>query len=180
MSKLFLQKYHIVLVFIALVGLLIAIKSNTLRSPFHWDVMGYSIPTTENVYHRGVIIDKSSPINHPPLFFVSLALTWKVFGKSLLVSHLFNIFLGSLGLAFLFFLAKQLYGMRVAVVSVILLAFNQIFFSQVGLVYLSIALMTFAVLSVYFYVRNKYVFYIISASLMLLVKETSVIILIGV
>ncbi|MFB0564111.1 MAG: glycosyltransferase family 39 protein [Candidatus Aminicenantaceae bacterium] len=180
LSRLLPKKYNFYLIFIVIFTLLIVIKLNTLTAPFHWDVMGYAVPTTEAVYHNGVLIDKSSPINHPPLFFIVHALIWKIFGKSLLVSHLFNIVLGSLGLTFLFFLAKELYGSRVAVTATLLLTFNQIFFSQVGQVYLSIALMSTAILSVYFYLKKKYVLYIISASLMLLVKETSVVVLIAI
>jgi len=168
------------LIFLVIFILLIVIKFNILTAPFHWDAMGYVISATENVYDHGVIINKTGSTGHPPLFLIALASAWKIFGKSLLVSHLFNIFLGALGLTFLFFLAGKLYGDKVAVVTTLLLFFNQTFFSQVGIVYLSIALMSMAILSVYFYVKQKYLLYIISASLMLLVKETTIVILISI
>jgi len=179
---LFLKKtrFNFFLLFLVILVFLVVIKVNILTAPFHWDAMGYVIPAAENVYNKGVIINKTDSTGHPPLFFIGLALMWKIFGKSLLVSHLFNIFWGGLGLTFLFFLAKELYGKRVAVVATLLLAFNQIFFSQLGILHLSTALTSMAILSVYSYIKQKYLLYIIATSLMLLVKETTVVILLSI
>lgn len=168
---------NFVLIFIAISLVLIFLKWNTLNAPFHWDVMSFAVPTAENIYNHGVFIAKTGSTGHPPLFLVILALTWKIFGKSLFVSHFLNIILGALGLTCLFFLANKLYGIKVAITSFIFLLFNQTFFTQVGIVYLSIPLMSSAILTVFAYIQRKYWLYFVSAISMLLVKETSLIIL---
>jgi len=168
---------NFVLIFIAISLVLIFLKWNTLHAPFHWDVMSFTVPTAENIYHHGVFISKAGSTGHPPLFLSVLALTWKIFGKSLFVSHFLNIILGALGLTCLFFLANKLYGIKVAITSFIFLLFNQTFFTQVGIVYLSIPLMSTAILTVYAYIQRKYWLYLVSAISMLLVKETSLVIL---
>ena len=99
---------NFVLIFIAISLVLIFLKWNTLHAPFHWDVMGFAVPIAENIYHHGVFITKTGSTGHPPLFLAILALTWKIFGKSLFVSHFLNIILGALGLTCLFFLANKL------------------------------------------------------------------------
>lgn len=168
---------QVVLIFIGIISALVLLKYNTLNAPFHWDVMSFAVPTAENIYNHGVFVAKTGSTGHPPLFLVILALTWKIFGKSLFVSHFLNIILGALGLTSLFFLANRLYGIKVAITSFIFLLFNQTFFTQVGIVYLSIPLMSSAILTVYAYIQRKYWLYLVSAISMLLIKETSLIVL---
>ncbi len=166
-----------ILVLLAITCVLVLLKYNTLNAPFHWDVMGFAVPTAENIYHNGIFIAGTGSTGHPPLFAAVLALTWKIFGKTLLVSHLMNILFGALGLTCLFFLAHRLYGLKVAVTAALLLLFNQTFFTQVGIVYLSIPLMSLAVLTVFAYIRRTCWLYFVAATAMLLVKETSLIVL---
>jgi len=177
MQLFFLKKSgpQVVLVFIGIIFVLVLLKYNTLNAPFHWDVMGFAVQSAENIYHHGVFIKKTGSTGHPPLFLAILALSWKIFGKSLFVSHFLNIIFGALGLTSLFFFANKLYGIRVAITSFIFLLFNQTFFTQVGIVYLSIPLMFTAILTVYAYIQRKYWLYLVSAISMLLVKETSLV-----
>lgn len=165
------------LVFLFIILVLLLLKHNTLCAPFHWDTMGFIIPAAEDIFHHGVFINKARSTGHPPLFLLTLALTWKIFGKKLFVSHLLNIIIGSLGLTSLFFLAKKLYGIKVALLASTFLLFNQTFFSQLGLVYLSIPLVFTAVLTVFSYIQQKYWLYLFSAVSMLLIKETSIVVL---
>lgn len=165
------------LVFIFIILVLLLLKYNILCAPFHWDTMGFVIPAAEDIFHHGVFINKARSTGHPPLFLLTLSLTWKLFGKKLFVSHLLNIIIGSLGLTSLFFLTKKLYGIKVALLASTFLLFNQTFFSQLGLVYLSIPLVLTAVLSVFSYIQQKYWLYLCSAVSMLLIKETSIVVL---
>ena len=174
------KRYYVlrfILVLLAISCVLVLLKYNTLNAPFHWDVMGFAVPTAENIYHNGILIAGTGSTGHPPLFAAVLALTWKIFGKTLLVSHFMNLLFGALGLTCLFFLAHRLYGLKVAVTAALLLLFNQTFFTQVGIVYLSIPLMSLAVLTVFAYIRRTYWLYFVAATAMLLVKETSLIVL---
>jgi hypothetical protein len=179
MQLLFFKKSgpQFVLICIGIISALVLLKYNTLNAPFHWDVMGFAVPAAENIYNHGVFVAKTGSTGHPPLFLAILALTWKIFGKSLFVSHFLNIILGALGLTSLFFLANRLYGIKVAITSFMFLLFNQTFFTQVGIVYLSIPLMSSAILTVYAYIQRKYWLYLVSAVSMLLIKETSLIVL---
>ena len=141
--------------------------------------MGYVVPSAQAFYKTGLISSLTGMTGHPPLFFIALASVWKLFGNSLLVSHVFVLFLGALCLTFLFKLTDKIFGLREAVTATILLLSNQLFFAQVGTVYLSIPLTCMAVLTVYLYLERKYWLYGVSAAAMLLVKETAIIVLLA-
>ncbi len=161
-------------------GLLVILKFNTLTAPFHWDAMKYVVPSAEEIYLRWANISKTASTGHPPLYYVLLAGAWKIFGKTLLVSHLLDLFWGAVGLTSFCLLALRLYGRRVAVCATLLLVSNQIFFSQAGMVHLELALMSAEILTVYFYIRRKIGFYILATMIMLLIKETAAIVFIAI
>ncbi len=166
--------------FLFLFVLLLVVKSNILRAPYYWDVMGYVIQAASAFYKTGQISSLTGLTGHPPLFFIALASVWKLFGNSLLVSHVFILFLGALSLFFLFKLTNKLYGPREAVAAILLLLSNQLYFAQVGMVYLSIPVTCLAILTVYLYLGQKYWLYGVSAAAMLLVKETAIVVLLAI
>jgi len=165
------------IVFFVFLGLLLLVKFNTLHAPFHWDALGFVIQSAEAIHDHGIIINKTGSTGHPPLFLLMLVLTWTVFGKGILVSHLLNIVIGALGLTVLFFFASRFYGLPTALVATVLLFFCQTFFAQVGIVYLEIAVMTAAISVVYAYVTDRYWLYFFSAIVMCLVKESALVII---
>ena len=165
------------IVFFVFLALLLLVKLNTLQAPFHWDALGFVIQSAEAIHDHGIIISRTGSTGHPPLFMLILTLIWAVFGKGILVSHLLNIVIGALGLTLLFFFAHRLYGLHTALVATILLFFCQTFFTQVGIVYLEIAVMTAAISVVYAYVTDRYWLYLISAVVMCLVKESALVVL---
>lgn len=166
--------------FFFLFVLLLIVKSNILRAPYYWDVLGYVNRAASSFYKTGQIASLTGMTGHPPLFFIALASLWKLFGNSLLVSHVFILFLGASSLFFLFKLANKLYGPREAVAATLLLLSNQLFFAQVGTIYLSTPVTCLAILTVYLYLDQKYLLYGISAAAMLLVKETAIVVLLAI
>jgi hypothetical protein len=166
--------------FLLFLLLLLAAKANVLSAPYHWDVMGYVMPSAQAFFDTGQLSSLTGISGHPPLFFVLLAVFWKVFGQSIVVSHALVLIFGALCLTASFVLTEKLYSWKEAVGVVTLLFFNQLFFAQVGTVYLSVPLMCLAVISLHFYLRQKLWLYLISASAMLMIKETSVVVLLAV
>jgi len=152
---------------------LLIVKANILNAPYHWDVMGYVIPSADAFYESWHLSSLTGLSGHPPLFFIVLALAWKLFGQSLVVSHVLVLIFGALGLTVLFVLTENLFTWKEAAAAVLLLFFNQLFFAQVGMVYLSVPLMCLALFTVYFYRRQKNLLFVVSAAAMLLVKETA-------
>jgi len=169
-----------VIIFAALFIILVIFKLNTLTAPFHWDAMRYVIPSAEAIQGDWTQIPKTASAGHPPLYYILLVLAWDVFGKTRLVSHLFDIWLGAIGLTSLLFLGRRLYGWGVAVSATLLLLFNQIFFAQVGIVHLEVAVMSAEILAVFCYLREKKGLYLVSTMAMLLIKETAAVVLVSI
>jgi hypothetical protein len=59
-----------------------------LRLPYFWDEAGYYVPAARDLWLTGTLIPHSTPSNaHPPLVMAYLALAWKIFGYSPLVTR---------------------------------------------------------------------------------------------
>ena len=59
-----------------------------LRLPYFWDEAGYYVPAARDLFLTGSLIPQSTPSNaHPPLVMAWLALAWRVFGYSPLVTR---------------------------------------------------------------------------------------------
>src|ERR1700748_2156560 len=66
---------------------LIALHAPLLRLPYFWDEAGYYIPAARDLF-SGSLIPYSTPSNaHPPLVMAWLALAWKIFGQSQIVTR---------------------------------------------------------------------------------------------
>jgi len=148
---------------IVLVLGLIILKVDVLNLPFHWDSMGYVMYSAQRLEGAGTWLERIGSTVHPPLYYTGLLLGWKMFGRTILVSHIFDLLIGVLGLAFIFFLAKRFYGRTAGLIS--------------GSNHLEVASAAAAVAAVHFYAKERRAAYVISAAVMLLVKETTVVVL---
>jgi len=151
-------------------------KLDIISLPFHWDAIGYVIPSAEIIYSPGNLLDKLGATVHPPFYYLGLASAWWLFGKSLVVSHIYDLLIGIAGLVFLFLLTAELYGKKTGFLAVILLALNPLFFAQWGNVHLEVAVTAAALGTIYFYKKGSFWGYSICASVMLLTKETAMVV----
>src|SRR5947209_8267481 len=79
-------------------ALLLAAHAPLLRLPYFWDEAGYYIPAARDLL-SGSLIPYSTPSNaHPPLVMAWLALAWKIFGQSQIVTRIAMLLLASFSL----------------------------------------------------------------------------------
>lgn len=154
----------------------------TRSIPYWWDSAGYIV-----VGARNLIASNFWPLDvgipgayaHPILFPLLIAVLWKVFGESLLLSHLVNLFFSGLLLTYVFLLGRQLTGNKlhgafIGAIAGMLLLFTPLFYAQLGIIYLEIPATAFAVMTVYYFLKRQFVPYLIASVLMLLIKEVAV------
>jgi hypothetical protein len=68
------------IVFLAVLGVVLAAHAPLLRLPYYWDEAGYYIPAAFDFFRTGSLIPFSTLSNaHPPLPSVFLAACWKLF-----------------------------------------------------------------------------------------------------
>jgi hypothetical protein len=165
-----------VLLFAVLAILLIVSHASLLRLPYFWDEAGYYIPAARDLL-AGSLIPYSTPSNaHPPLVMAWLALSWKLFGQSQLVTRCAMLLLAAFSLLGFFRLAKAVSNSTVASVSTLLTAIYPVFFAQSSLaqVDLPAAGLTFWALEAH--VRRRTVAMAIWFSLAALTKETAILV----
>ena len=76
------------IIFPALFAIVLAAHAPLLRLPYYWDEAGYYIPAAFDFFRTGSLIPYSTLSNaHPPLPAIYLAIGWKLFGFSPLVTR---------------------------------------------------------------------------------------------
>ena len=94
---------------------LMLLHAPLLRLPYFWDEAGYYIPAARDLFLTGSLIPHSTPSNaHPPLALAYLALAWRIFGYSTLVTRTAMLGLGAFSLLGLFRLSKTVANFPVA------------------------------------------------------------------
>jgi hypothetical protein len=119
--------------FVLFAVVLIALHAPLLRLPYFWDEAGYYIPAARDLF-SGSLIPYSTPSNaHPPLVMAWLALAWKIFGQSQIVTRSAMLLLAAFSLLGFFRLARTVANSMVAACSTLLVAIYPVFFAQSSL-----------------------------------------------
>ena len=112
---------------------LIALHAPLLRLPYFWDEAGYYVPAARDLF-SGSLIPYSTPSNaHPPLVMAWLALSWKLFGQSQIVTRCAMLLLAAFSLLGFFRLARTVANSTAAACSTLLVAIYPVFFAQSSL-----------------------------------------------
>jgi len=132
-----------------------------LSYPYYWDESWPYMPAIREMYKHGVslmpyAVDPGLSHCHP-LFFHAVAATWMhIFGTSHIAMHSFPLFISILLLIAIYEAGLRLFNERVAIMALILVATQVAFFVQSSFVLFEVLVAFLAFLSLYFYVKNKY------------------------
>lgn len=113
----------------------------------------------------------------PPLIFELVALGYNFFGFDKAIPRLIIIFFAFLALYFTFLIGKKLYGKKVGFLASFLLFLSPLFFAQSGLFHTDLPLTALTLVVFYCFLSEKRIGYFVAASLMVLTKETSILVL---
>src|SRR5882762_2008667 len=110
---------------------LMLLHAPLLRLPYFWDEAGYYIPAARDLFLTGTLIPQSTPSNaHPPLVMAWLALAWRVFGYSTLVTRTAMLAVSAFSLLGLFRLSRIAANLPVAWATTALVALYPVYFTQ--------------------------------------------------
>jgi Dolichyl-phosphate-mannose-protein mannosyltransferase len=113
---------------------LMLLHAPLLRLPYFWDETGYYVPVARDLFLTGSPIPVSTPSNaHPPLVMAWLALAWRIFGYSTLVTHTAMLAVSAFSLVGLFRLARVAANLPVAWVTTVLVALYPVYYTQSSL-----------------------------------------------
>jgi hypothetical protein len=113
---------------------LMLLHAPLLRLPYFWDEAGYYVPVARDLFLTGTLIPQSTPSNaHPPLVMAWLALAWRVFGYSTLVTRTAMLAVSAFSLLGLFRLSRLAANLPVAWATTALVALYPVYFTQSSL-----------------------------------------------
>ena len=158
---------------------LMLLHSPLLRLPYFWDEAGYYVPAARDLFLTGTLIPQSTPSNaHPPLVMAYLALAWRLFGYSTLVTRTAMLALSAFSLLGLFRLSRIAANLPVAWATTALVALYPVYFTQSSMaqVDLPAAGFTFWALAAYIasYREDRPWKQVLWFSLAALAKETAI------
>jgi 4-amino-4-deoxy-L-arabinose transferase-like glycosyltransferase len=159
-------------------GGLLALHYPLLRLPYFWDEAGYYVPAALDFYRSWLLIPASTlPTGHTPLLMVYLALAWRVFGFSPVVTRAAMILVAAATVVASYVLARRVAPREAAIWSVLLLALSPMFFAVTPLVYMDLPAALFTTLAVLALLERRMLMFAAVASLAVLTKETAVVLL---
>ncbi len=119
------------LLFALFFAVLMLLHAPLLRLPYFWDEAGYYVPAARDLFLTGALIPTSSISNaHPPLVMAWLALAWRVFGYSTLVTRTAMLAVSAFALLGLFRLSRIAANLPVAWATTALAALYPVYFTQ--------------------------------------------------
>jgi Dolichyl-phosphate-mannose-protein mannosyltransferase len=175
-SSAWVQQFLLFALFFA--GLML-LHAPLLRLPYFWDEAGYYVPAARDLFLTGTLIPQSTPSNaHPPLVMAWLALAWRVFGYSTLVTRTAMLAVSAFALLGLFRLSRIAANLPVAWATTALVALYPVYFTQSSMaqVDLPAAGFTFWALAAYIedYKEERPWKQMLWFSLAVLAKETAI------
>lgn len=179
-----LQNYDM-LIAISWFVIILLLKFHILNLPYHWDELGAYIQPTHWLAQGSLfrVLPGFHPpymfYGHPPGIYLSLASIYKIFGESIWISHMYVIAIAFLGVYFVYLLGKQLCNRFVGIWASVLLFFSPIYFSQSGMVTGDIVMTSFALMTLYYLFKRKYIPYLLSGFCLVMIKESSLAIIVA-
>lgn len=158
----------------------IIVKFPHLGVPYFWDEAWSYFPAVFKMYETGPgLLPGALPLwdaKGHPLFFFFLSSSWmRMVGTSVFWVHVlpFIISLGTLTATY--FLVKKHANKWAANIAVLLLSVQSLFLAQATMLLPEMLITLLLLLSIDFYLRKKYWWVILFASLMVMTKETSIV-----
>lgn len=112
---------------------------------------------------------------HPLLFYASAAAWMKIFGDSHIAQHSFCLFVSVLTLLVMYEVCYQWFNKRVALFTLLLLPLQLIFFVQSTFLLPEIMIGLFTLLTLYYYIKRKYLLTWLCCTALMLTKESGMV-----
>ncbi len=164
------------LLFALLFAGLMLLHAPLLRLPYFWDEAGYYIPVARDLYLTGSPIPQSTLSNaHPPLVMAWLALAWRLFGYSTLVTRTAMLAVAAFSLRGLFRLALRAANLNIALAVTALTAVYPVFFTQSAMALVDLPAAGFTFWALASYLEDRPWSTVFWFSLAAMAKETAVV-----
>jgi 4-amino-4-deoxy-L-arabinose transferase-like glycosyltransferase len=161
-------------------AIFIAIKIPALHYSFYLDESWSYAPGVKLMYLHGPslmpnAIDTFYSRGHPLLFYAAAAAWMRLFGSSFVAQHSFSLVISLLLIVSVYEVSLALFNKRAALISLLLLPLQVIFFVQATMLLPEIMIALLSLLSLYFYVRGRHLYTFLCAAALVLTKESGMV-----
>lgn len=159
----------------------IFIRAQYLNMAYYWDEAWVYVPGIRHMADAGPsllpdAIPEYYSRGHPLLFYFLGSIWIKIFGTSYIAFHSYPLVISTILLLVTFFTVKEWTNGLMGLVVMVLLSVERNFFNEAANVLPEIMIALFFVLSVRYFLKERYLLYFIFASLGILTKESGIVI----
>lgn len=158
----------------------VLIKVPHLALPYYWDEAWSYFPAVFKMYENGPgLLPGALPLwdakGHPLFFFFLGSLWMKIGGTSVLWMHILPLLISLGTLLAIYSLVKRIVNIKAANIAVLLFGVQSLFLAQATMLLPEMLVTLLLVLSINFYLLKKFWLFVVSASLMVMTKETTIV-----
>jgi 4-amino-4-deoxy-L-arabinose transferase-like glycosyltransferase len=145
-----------------------------VRLPYFWDELGQFVPAALDILHDAAWIPHSTvPNAHPPGVMAYLALIWHMAGYSIIATRLSMLVLAAAAVICTYLLGEKLTSGRApAVLAVVFLLLDPLFYAQSMMAQLDMPAMLFTMLSLLLFLADLHAAAAVACTALVLSKET--------
>ena len=161
--------------------LFVLLKIPALHLPYFWDELGVYSRAGLYLHDNGLgLLPKDLPPElsrgHPLLFAFIQAIGYNIFGDGVVGGHITALIISLILLWSVYFITSKYFSKYTALLAVMILIIQPLFFAQSVLILPEISLALFVLWAIYFWLGKKYILHGIFSTLAILIKETAIII----
>src|SRR5215217_6034689 len=139
--------------FLLVLTVFVFLKLPDLGLPYFWDELGVYASGALRMHDTGIGILPASlesvlSRGHPLLCYAAFATVFSWFGDNVLVGHAFALFIACITLLVFFLFVKELFNKAIALISVILLCVQPMFYAMSAVILPEMMLTCFSLLAV--------------------------------
>lgn len=173
--------------FIGLLGVIaavVAFKWQHLSLPFFWDEAWVYAPAVIEMHKNGLSLLPSAippelSRGHPLLFHFLTAAWAKIFGTGFSSLHSFSLLIAVSLLVAVYFFCKEFLSPMVGFLSALLLAVQPLFLAQSSFLLPEVMMALWTILTLYYFLKKKWILFFVFGSFMLLTKESGIVLLVA-
>jgi 4-amino-4-deoxy-L-arabinose transferase-like glycosyltransferase len=172
-----LGRYSTLIVFLAALAALFALRGRALSTPYFWDEVGYYVPAAVSMYrnHLYPIPDLTTPLGYPPLQPLSLVVAWWIFGFSIAAARIACFVAAAAAVAATYALGREVFSTAAGVAAAALTLASPVFFGQAGFAQPECLLALFTTAATLALVRGRYGAHATAVALLLVTKWTALV-----
>jgi hypothetical protein len=176
---------RIVASLLALTALVVVGKLSTLDTPYYWDETSWVsaahwLSSTSLARALPGAAPPATFFGHPPGLHLALAALWTLTGPSIPIAHGLALVFALAGIVFTYLLGRTLYDNATGFLAALLLFLSPIYFAQSGMFLGDVPVAALGTMSTYFALRERYRLYLLSATAMVLIKETGMAVVVAI